>query len=293
MLVAGMNSQPGTLKFRDVQRRFDRAAASFDEVDFVHRKTAVGLMDRLQPMLVDAKRILDIGGATGSASRQLRRRFKASQVIVLDASLEMLRQSRKKQTWFSRVSALQGNAIALPLQTGCVDLAFANLLLPWIDDVQAMFSEVTRVLRKDGLFVFSALGPDSLSALQQAWAAVDDDPHVNFFADMHDVGDGLVHAGLRDPVLDTDVLNVSYREAAALYRDLTLVGGRNCLSGRTRTLTGKDRFRAMEQQLARQFRDGVLQLKLEIVYGHAWGGGPLQPAGEYRLDPSQIRRRQQ
>lgn len=291
MLVAGMNSQPGTIKFRDLQRRFDRAAASFDGVDFVHRKTADGLLGRLDPVLIDAKRILDIGGATGSASRHLCKRFKRSRVFVLDASYEMLRKAKKKQTWFSRVSTLQGNATALPLQAGCVDLVFANMVLPWINDVQSMFVEVARVLQKGGLFVFSTLGPDSLSELREAWAAVDNDQHVNLFADMHDFGDGLVHAGLRDPVLDTDFLNVSYMDTASLFRDLTLAGGRNSLYGRSRALTGKSRFRNMERALEQRFPDGLLELKLELVYGHAWGGGPLHPAGEYHFDATQIGRR--
>ena len=71
-----MSSQPGTLRFRDLQRRFDRAAKSFDGADFVHRAASAGLIDRLDPMLIDVKRILDLGGATGSASRQLCKRFK-------------------------------------------------------------------------------------------------------------------------------------------------------------------------------------------------------------------------
>jgi malonyl-CoA O-methyltransferase len=105
---------------------------------------------------------------------------------------------------------------------------------------------------------------------------------------MHDVGDGLVRAGLRDPVLDTDFLNVSYRDTTSVFRDLTLTGARNCLSGRTKALTGKERFRTMERQLEQRFRDGILELGLELVYGHAWGGGPPQPPGEYRIDASRI-----
>lgn len=287
-----MNSQPRTLDFRHLQRRFDRAASTFDGVDFVHRKTAAGLMDRLGPMLIDAKRILDLGGATGSASRDLGKRFRRSSVIVLDASHEMLRKAGKKRSWFSRVSTLRGNAMALPLQTGCVDLVFSNLLLPWIDDLQAMFVEVARTLKKGGLFVFSALGPESLSELREAWASVDEHQHVNPFADMHDIGDGLVQAGLRDPVLDTDFLNVSYRDTKSLFRDLTLLGARNCLSARAKTLTGKGRFRDMEDRLSCRFKDGLLELRLELVYGHAWGDGPPQPAGEYRIEPTEIRRRQ-
>jgi malonyl-CoA O-methyltransferase len=108
---------------------------------------------------------------------------------------------------------------------------------------------------------------------------------------MHDIGDGLVHAGLRDPVLDTDLLNVSYRDTGTLFRDLTLLGARNCLSGRTKTLTGKARFRGMETRLRSRFRDGLLNLKLELVYGHAWGGGPPQTPGEYRIDAAEIGKR--
>ena len=286
-----MSSQPLTLNFQHMQRRFDRAASSFDRVDFVHRETCAGLMGRLSPMVLDVKRILDLGGATGSASRLLSKHFKRSRVIALDASHEMLRVAEKKQSWFSRVSTLQCNAMAIPLREGCIDLAFSNLLLPWIDDLHGMFIEVGRVLRKGGLFLFSTLGPDSLSELREAWSSVDSDPHVNIFADMHDVGDGLARAGLRDPVLDTDFLNVSYRHTESLFRDLTLLGARNCLDGRSKTLTGKGHFRDMEDRLRSRFKDGILELRLELVYGHAWGGGPLQQPGEYRFDATDIGRR--
>lgn len=287
-----MSPQPDTLNFRDMQRRFDRAATSFDGVDFVHRATSDGLIDRLAPMVIDVKRVLDLGGATGSASRQLCKRFRRSRVIVFDASREMLRSAERKRSWFSRVSTLQGNAMALPLQAGCVDLTFSNLLLPWIDDLQAVFAEVGRVLRKGGLFAFSTLGPASLSELREAWSSVDDGQHVNIFADMHDLGDGLVRAGLQDPVLDTDFLNISYRDTKALFRDLTLLGARNSLAGRARSLTGKERFRAMEGRLQDRFNDGLLDLRLEVVYGHAWGGGPQRAPGEYRFDATDIGRRQ-
>ncbi len=286
-----MSPQPRTLNFHHMQRRFNRAAATFDGVDFVHRETCDSLMDRLRPMVIDVKRILDLGGATGSASRPLCKHFKRSRVINLDASHEMLRAAEKKQSWFSRVSTLQCNALAVPLQDGCIDLAFSNLLLPWIDDLHGMFVEVGRVLRKGGLFVFSTLGPDSLSELREAWSSVDSGQHVNIFVDMHDVGDGLARAGLRDPVLDTDFLTVSYRDTESLFRDLTLLGARNCLHGRSKALTGKGRFHDMEDRLRSRFTDGILELKLELVYGHAWGAGPLQPAGEYRFDATDIGRR--
>ena len=203
----------------------------------------------------------------------------------------MLQQPRKGRTLFAKPLVVQGDACRIPLQTASVDLVFANLLLPWIDDHPACFAEIARVLRKDGVFAFATFGPDSLSEIREAWLAIDEEWHVNAYPDMHDLGDALVRAGLRDPVLDVDHMTVTYRDTGALYRDLTGAGARNCLHGRRRTLTGKNRFGAMDKLLAERMTDSVLSLKLELVYGHAWGGGPRPPAGEFLVDPSQITQR--
>ena len=274
-----------------MRRRFDRAAATFDGADFVHRHAAAGLYERMSPMLVKVARILDAGAAKGSASRELARRYRGSHVISLDHSPAMLKAAKTGRSRFARVSELQADATALPLQPGSIDLAFANMLLPWIDDFGRLFAEINRVLRKDGLFVFSTLGPDALRELRQAWAEVDSGEHVNAFMDMHDVGDALIKEGMRDPVLDVDYLTVTYRDADALIGDLTLVGGRNSLTERRRTLTGKRRFEDMKRSLNAFRGDGLLACRLELVFGHAWGGGPGRQPGEFRVDANRIGRR--
>ncbi len=287
-----MGKPPPAPVFRDVQRRFDRVSGGFDSADFVHRQTFDELLQRLSPMLIEPRQILDLGCATGTGSRQLARRFRRSRVIGLDASFAMLQRFKKGRTLFTKPSALQGDAYRIPLQNGSVDLVFANMLLPWIDDHPACMSEIARVLRKDGVFAFATFGPDSLSEIREAWHSIDEDWHVNAYPDMHDIGDALVRTGLRDPVLDVDHLTVTYRDTDALYRDLTSAAARNCLRGRRRTMTGKKRFKAMDEILAGRMQDNVLSLRLELVYGHAWGGGPQLPEGEIRVDPSQITHRQ-
>jgi malonyl-CoA O-methyltransferase len=279
------NSQ---LDLRDVRRRFDRAASGFDAIDFVHSATREGLLTRLAPMLIDAKTIVDLGCATGAASRTLSKQFRRAHIISIDLSQQMLRQAQRKRSLFGRRSLLQANAAALPLAGHSVDLIFANLLLPWISDPTAVFSEVSRVLRKDGLFIFSALGPDSLRELHRAWQSVSDGAHVNRFLDMHDIGDTAVRSGLRDPVLDVDHLRVSYKKPQAFFDDLTAVGGRNSLQNRRHSLTGKGRFEAMTAALAAA---GALTLDLELVYGHCWGSGAAPASGEVRIDAVQIGRR--
>lgn len=243
---------------RDLQRRFDRAAETFDSADFVHAATRDGLLARLEPMTVSAGTILDLGSATGASARALRRRFRRAAVIAVDISLPMLERSARRSGWFSKRPAVQADAAQLPLADQSVDLVFSNLLLPWLEQRDRVFAEVARVLRKEGLFMFSTLGPDSLAGLRHA-------P----FADMHDVGDELVRSGLRDPVLDVDRLTVNYADQQSLARDLDAIGASSCMPSRVDSL----------------------DVELELVYGHCWGAGPLPARNEFRIAAGQIERR--
>jgi len=279
------------LNRRDVRRRFDRAAAEFDTVDFVHATTREGLLNRLAPMVIEPRTILDLGSATGTATRALARNFRSARVVAVDLSRNMLERTRKKQRWLSRVVTLQADATALPIADQSVDIVFANQLLPWVGDPARTFSEVSRVLAKDGLFLFATLGPDSLSEIRRAWASVDSAVHVNLFPDMHDIGDAAVRAGLRDPVLDVDRLTVTYEDSRSLFNELTAMGARNSLLQRNRSLSSASRFKAMTAALESTSDSGPLRLELEIVYGHCWGSGARAVDGEFKIAASQIGQR--
>jgi len=277
-----------TLRIADVRRRFDQAANGFDDADFVHSVTRDGLFERMAPTVVDARVVLDLGCATGSATHTLAKRFRGATILAVDLSLPMLKRCRAKRSWFSKTSAVQADASILPFADQSVDVVFANLLLPWVNEPAEVVLEVSRVLRKDGLFVFASLGPDSLLEIRNAWAGVDDRSHVNRFLDMHDVGDLMVRAGLRDPVLDVDRLTVSYNNADDVFRDLTAAGARNSLQDRNRSLVGRKHFGAMRRRLENTGSDSGIELDLELVYGHCWGGRPPSQGGNIRIDATAI-----
>jgi malonyl-CoA O-methyltransferase len=262
------------LRLRDIQRRFDRAAPHFDGADFVHTVTRDGLVGRLEPLLLQPQTILDLGSATGATGRMLRR--------------AMLGAARKSKRWFSRSTFVQADAGQLPFADESFDMVVSNQLLPWAPDPQVVFEQVSRVLKKNGVFAFATLGPDSLREIAKAWAAIDDRAHVNPFPDMHDIGDGLVRAGLRDPVLDVDRLQVSYETPDRLFADLTRAGARNALTGRGRGLVSRRRFKVMTDTLASGRADGKIVLDLELVYGHCWGGGPRNDPMNYKIDADRI-----
>jgi malonyl-CoA O-methyltransferase len=272
----------------DMKRRLDHAAKTFDKADFIHRVTREGLVARLDPMAVDVHTVVDLGCATGSALRLLQKRFRHAKLIAVDLSRPMLERARRRVSWPRRIRTVQADARALPFVNGSIDVLFANLLLPWIDDPEAVFREVARVLRKDGLFAFATLGPDSLLELRHEWQAVDRSLHVRQFPDMHDVGDALVRSGLRDPVLDVDRLTVTYPNGDSLLRDLTATGARNSFCHRDRGLLGRGRFARFHEALQTAHHGDTLYLKFELVYGHCWGGARRDATSGVGVDATNI-----
>ena len=85
------------LNRRDVQRRFDRAAATFDEADFVHTVTRDGIFAGLEPVVLDASTVRALGAATGGATASLRKRFGRAQIVSGDLSRQMLRRCAGKR----------------------------------------------------------------------------------------------------------------------------------------------------------------------------------------------------
>lgn len=282
--------QQWLLRERDVARRFDRAAGTFDDCDFVHRHCFKGLLDRAEPLRLDRPLVLDLGCATGRGSRELAKHFRRARIVSLDASRPMLERARSTRSRFSRIREVQADARRLPFRTASFDVVWANLLLPWQSDPAPVFQEARRVLRPEGVFLFSSLGPDSFRELRAAWQEDDNPFHVHPLWDMHDLGDGLMRAGLSDPVLDVDPLRVRYRSASALFRDLTGAGARNALCGRRRSLTGKGRFARMTRALEAA-ESSEFELSLELVYGHAFAPQARAEGAEIRISPGSIGRR--
>ncbi len=276
---------------RDAQRIADTAAATFDGADFVHAHTRDALLQRLAPMLVDASTVVDLGTATGAAYGLLAGRFRGARIIGVDLALNMLRAARAKQRRLAKRRFVQADATRLPFADRSIDVVFANLLLPWIREPGALFTEVNRALRQGGLFAFSTLGPDSLRELRQAWQRVDGRDHESPFPDMHDLGDAAVRAGLADPVLDIDRLTVTYRDASGLFADLSAVGARVSGPARRRGLVGRETRAALLAALDAHRAGDLLRFELELVYGHCWGSGRSAGAGEFQISPTEILRR--
>jgi malonyl-CoA O-methyltransferase len=263
------------LDTRHVRRAFGRAAASYDAHAVLQHEVEQRLLERLDYFEREPQLAVDVGCGPGRAATLMRRRWKGAGIVALDLALPMLR--RVRGGWLRPLARVNADARALPFAEGSVDVLFSNLCVQWIDDLPALFDEFRRVLRPRGYLVLSTFGPDTLHELRAAWGGVDRAPHVGRFADIARVGDALLAAGFRDPVLDAEHFTLTYPDATALMRELKAIGATNAETARARGLTGKSALRKVAAAYETFRRDGTLPATYEVIYAHAWAPEPGQP----------------
>jgi len=264
-----------------VRRAFERAAATYDAAAVLQREICTRMLSRLDYIRHQPTAILDAGSGTGFGTRRLQQRYPKATVVALDIAHAMLVRSREERAWWQallgrpeRTIRVCGDVDTLPVRSAWAAMVWSNLMLQWCGDLSRTFAEVQRVLAPGGLFMFSTFGPDTLKELRAAFGGADAYTHVNRFIDMHDVGDLLVRAGFATPVMDMEVITMTYTEPVAAMRDLKALGAHNVTAGRRRGLMGKAGWARALARLEAIRREGRLPVTFEVVYGHAWKPEP-------------------
>lgn len=250
-----------------IREDFSNAAATYDAAAVVQEEICARALERLQMLKLQADTILDIGSGTGISARGLRILFPNSKIIASDFALPMLQQN---QNFLSVCS----DAEHLAIKSASIDLVFSTSTFQWCEDLAQVFSECMRVLKNDGVLVFTTFGPDTLMELRQSWAQVDSYDHVHNFIDMHHIGDMLLAQQYANPVVDREMIVIEYQKFRQLLHDLKATGSRGKFvvqNGKSLTgLTGKAKFRQLEVAYERsRHEDGMLPASYEVIYGYA------------------------
>lgn len=285
---SGNNRQSAPISITRVRQLFSRPER-VAQSQFLRREISGRMFERLALIKANPLLVLDAGCGEGEDLLPLHQAFPSASLFAIDASTAMLNKARTEaasamsamRRVFSKLlghprpgpgSAMLGCAdfAQLPLAAASVDLIWSNLALHWHPQPDQVFAEWRRVMRVDGLLMFSCFGPDTFRQLREAFASVGENHAVLPFVDLHDFGDMLVDAGFSTPVIDMEILNITYSSIDKLLADVRAMGGNPLLTYK-RSLWGRKRWGLFLDALADQRgSNGEINLSAEVIYGHAF-----------------------
>jgi malonyl-CoA O-methyltransferase len=223
--------------------------SEYIEASILAREVGEQMLARLQWVKFQPNCIAEVGAKTGYCASLLQKQYPQASVFAVDTHYPMLQYLREQDI---SVQPICADMHALPFSNHSLDVIFANLIASWSDDIPALFREWQRVLKPNGLLMFSCFGPDTLKECREILADITL-PHL---LDMHNYGDALTKCRYVDPVMDVEYFTLNYRNQEKLFTDL-----RNTEMIISEHVT----MPTFEQQQI------PLTTRYEIVYGHAWG----------------------
>jgi SAM-dependent methyltransferase len=248
-----------------------RAARQGDLADFLLRRAAEDMAERLQGVQREFARILILGAYSGLLTRAIAAAAPVADfVVTAEASAALLGRCPAPK--------VQADEEALPFRDGAFDLIASALSLQLVNDLPGALIQIRRALRPDGLFLGAVLGGDTLQELREAFLQAELEleggisPRVAPMADIREFGGLLQRAGFALPVVDSDLLTVTYVSPLALMRDLRAMGAGNALSERRKTpLRRATLLRAAELYAERYpAAGGRVRASFEIIHLSGW-----------------------
>ncbi len=278
--------KPTGLTRATVRAAFNEQRNAHQHADFLFREVDRRMLERLDLIkLQPVDRVLDVGCGAGRSLATLAVRYPSAAMIGVDLADRALAAAAGRPERDARFgegarrllarlgvgSARQlpatmplwfaGDAHALALASHSIDMVWSNLAAHWFDDPLAAVAEWHRVIRPNGLLMFSAFGVDTLKEVRPAEVRPAQPEHAwPTYQDMHDWGDALSAAGFADPVMDAERLTLTYEDGTRFWDDAEslsmLPGLRDRADATVAGAAGKS-----------------LSLSIELVYGHAWCPG--------------------
>lgn len=180
---------------------------------------------------------------------------------------------------------MEGLAEDFAPKGGPYDAVVAPLVMTCVNDVPAFLYTCVQALKPDGVVLATVLGVESFREFRAAWAAVGEEGgHVIPLTDVREAGALLQRLKLALPVVDRDVVTVTFPDFDTLYKALRDEGAGNVSPYRRKGLVTPRRLAAMERAYRDLFprEDGRLPVTVEVVYLHGFRPGESQPAAARR-----------
>ncbi|MEO0543571.1 MAG: methyltransferase domain-containing protein [Pseudomonadota bacterium] len=164
------------------------------------------------------------------------------------------------------------------------DLIVSVGQLHLIDDVPGMLTQMRMLLRPDGLMLACVPGAATLNSVRTAWIdaeATMTGGVASRFMPLFDVrssGALLQRAGYALPVIDSEEIDVSYRDVRSIFADLrSMAGGNVLLLGQGHSIKRAVWNEFNQKVDETRDQDGKLRATFELIWMSGWAPSADQP----------------
>lgn len=229
-----------------IRQAFSMHAHEYDDHAQLQQGVLFNILRELEPAFVEDMFLLDAGCGTGFLTELLRHNSTAFTVLSCDMAQGMCEEARERHNDLHENFVTCGDITALPYGDASCDMAVSSLTLQWVDDTTTAFSELHRVLKSGGTAMVSTFGPMTLQELREAFAKVDDLPHVSTFSDVDALQAIAKDAGFTIDNVSTEFRTQHYAGVRDLMHAIRAIGATNKAENRRKSLSGRALFRAMD-----------------------------------------------
>ncbi|WGL15677.1 malonyl-ACP O-methyltransferase BioC [Microbulbifer bruguierae] len=255
-------AESAPLEKSSVARAFGRAAQTYDAAAYLQRAVCRELLNRAGEGW-SPQRILDLGSGTGYGCELLRKRFPDAQIIALDLAPEMLAYAREHRPLSNAYVA--ADAEQLPLADNSFDLVFSSFALQWCYRLPQLFAEIRRVMAPAGNALISTLVPGTLKELENSWAAVDGNVHVNRFLPAEDWRAACV-ANQLECLVGAEQRALHFDNVKTLMRELKSIGAHNVNREAGKGLLSRSKLRKLTDAYEQQRTAAGLPATYQVLY---------------------------
>lgn len=258
-----------------VRRNRNRAAPVLPNHDFLVTYCGQQMIERLRDVRRDFLAALHIGLRNNrDFIHELHQTGKIKTLIGMDIAENLLKTNSLQicadEEW-------------LPFADQSLDLILNTLGLHSTNDLPGTLVQIKRALKPDGLFLAALFGGESLMELRQSLMATEIEmrggasPRVFPFADKPQMGALMQRAGFALPVIDSEIITVTYDTMFGLMKDLRFMGEGNAIQARDKKYPGKEFFFRAAEHYARNYSEapigserGRIRASFEIIYLIGW-----------------------
>ncbi|WP_423062440.1 malonyl-ACP O-methyltransferase BioC [Candidiatus Paracoxiella cheracis] len=233
-----------SIEKRQIRASFDAATIHYDAAADWQKTVGSLLLEKLKLHYPQSKAILDLGVGTGYLSRSIEKSYPDCELMALDIVESMLLTSKM---YLQCKKLICADAESMPVRNKSIDIVISNMVVHWCNSLRVVIQEQYRILKSNGVFIFSILGSQSMLALKDAWSKIDNHTHINDFPTLEYAKMLCLQSGFTVLSSETLMIEKYYVNVFDLMRHLKKIGSKNISLNKPRNLVSRNKMKKLNE----------------------------------------------